>query len=103
MNFGIDLSFLIPIDFWGYMSYAVFLGVLTAIPAILSFRYDNETSVILILLFVVGLAEMIYSLHKTWDAMPNILKIEIVVAVGIVFLLLTGGAAGAGSYRHQSE
>jgi hypothetical protein len=47
--------------------------------------------------------ETIYSLQKTWDAMPDSLKLGIMVAIGIIFVLFTGGAVGAGTSGHQSE
>lgn len=71
MNLGIDLLFLIPTDFWDYISYAIFFVALTAIPAILNLRYNNEISIIQFLLSVIGFTGTIYSLFKAWFAAPS--------------------------------
>lgn len=71
MNIGLDLSFLIPIDFWDYMWYATFFVVLTLIPAVLNLRYNNEISVTQLLLFMIGSAGIFYSVFKAWLVVPS--------------------------------
>ena len=97
MNLGLDLSFMIPIDFWDYMLYAAFFVVLASIPAILSLRYDNEISVIQVLFFAVGSAGIIYSLLKAWFSAPSDgslyylvftgFSIALAILIGINFLI----------------
>lgn len=90
MNLGLDFSFMIPINFWDYMWYAVFFVVLAAIPAILNLRYDNEISVIQVLLSVVGFAGIIYSLFKAWFAAPGSLHYLAFTGFSIVLAILAG-------------
>jgi len=90
MNFGLDLSFLIPIDFWDYMLYTAFFVMLALIPAILSFRYNNETSLVQVLFSVVGLSGVVYSLFKAWAIAPGSLHYIIFTGVSIVLAILAG-------------
>lgn len=90
MNFGLDLSFLIPIDFWDYMLYTAFFVMLALIPAILSFRYNNETSLVQVLFSVVGLSGFVYSLFKAWATAPGSLHYLIFTGVSIVLAILAG-------------
>lgn len=92
MNLGLDLSFLIPIDFWDYMLYAAFFVLLATIPAILSLRYDNEISVIQFLLSVFGPAGIIYSLFKAWFTVPSDGSLHYLVFTGfsIALAILAG-------------
>jgi len=92
MNLGLDLSFLIPIDFWDYMLYAVFFVLIATIPAILSLRYDNKRSVIQFLLSVFGPAGIIYSLFKAWFAVPSNVSLHYLVFTGfsIALAILAG-------------
>lgn len=92
MNLGLDLAFLIPIDFWDYMRYAALFAVLATISAILSLIDYKETSVIQVLLSVVGPAGTIYSLFKAWFIAPSDGSLQYLVLAGFVAVLavLTG-------------
>lgn len=92
MNLGIDLSFLIPIDFWDYMAYAAFFVILAAIPAILNLRYDNEISLTQVLLFVFGAAGLCYTLVEAWFAAPSDGSLHYIALAffALVLVVLTG-------------
>lgn len=92
MNLGIDLSFLIPIDFWGYMLYATFFVAFASIPAILNLRSDSEISVIQVLFSVVGSTGVIYSLLKAWFSAPSDGSLHYLVFTGfsIALAILAG-------------
>jgi hypothetical protein len=90
MNVGIDLAFLIPTDFWDYMWYTALFVVLAAIPAILSLRDYNETSVIQILFSITGLAGIIYSLIKAWLVAPGSWYYLVFAGISIVLAALAG-------------
>lgn len=87
MNLGLDLAFLIPIDFWDYMRYAALFAVLATISAVLSLIDYKETSVIQILLSVVGSVGMIYSLFKAWFVVPSDGSLQYLVLAGFVAVL----------------
>lgn len=90
MNLGLDLSFMIPIDFWDYMFYAAFFVVLASIPAILNLRYDNEISVVQVLFSVIGSTGIIYSLLKAWFSAPGSLHYLVFTGFSVLLAILVG-------------
>lgn len=87
MNLGLDLAFLIPIDFWDYMWYAALFVVLAAISAILSLIEYKEIYVIQVLLSVIGPVGISYSLFKAWSAVPSDGSLQYLVLAGFAFVL----------------